>query len=77
MHGKCRSSCGHNFPLSARSYITSLEENAAEGTKLEFEGGLDIVEDLDKVGLYHDTILDPCLPLGLGFSCVIAKTHLI
>jgi hypothetical protein len=32
------------------SYITNLDENAVEGTKLQFEGGLDIVEDLDKVG---------------------------
>ena len=39
----------HSLSFFARSYITSLEENAAEGTKLEFEGGLDIVEDLDKV----------------------------
>ena len=31
-------------------YITSVEENAEEGTKLKFEGGLDQVEDLDKVG---------------------------
>ena len=30
-------------------YITSIEENAKEGTKLVFEGGLDKVEDLDKV----------------------------
>ena len=30
-------------------YITSIEENAKEGTQLKFEGGLDIVEDLDKV----------------------------
>ena len=30
-------------------YITSIEENAEEGTQLKFEGGLDIVEDLDKV----------------------------
>ena len=30
-------------------YITNLRENAEEGTKLLFEGGLDRVEDLDKV----------------------------
>ena len=30
-------------------YITSLPENAEEGTRLRFEGGLDTVEDLDKV----------------------------
>ena len=32
-------------------YITNLRENAEEGTKLLFEGGLDRVEDLDKVNL--------------------------
>ena len=31
------------------SYIANLEENAPEGTILKFEGGLDMVEDLDKV----------------------------
>ena len=31
------------------SYITNLEETAVEGTKLIFEGGLDRVEDMDKV----------------------------
>ena len=31
------------------SYITNLKENAPEGTILKFEGGLDLVEDLDKV----------------------------
>ena len=30
-------------------YITSIEENAKEGTKLQFDGELDKVEDLDKV----------------------------
>ena len=30
-------------------YITNLVENAQEGTMLSFEGGLDVVEDLDKV----------------------------
>ena len=30
--------------------MTSIEENTAEGTRLVFEGGLDKVEDLDKVG---------------------------
>ena len=30
-------------------YICSIEENAKEGTKLVFEGGLDKVEDPDKV----------------------------
>ena len=33
------------------SYMTNLEENAPEGTILKFEGGLDMVEDLDKVRL--------------------------
>ena len=33
----------------AYSYIANLEENAPEGTILKFEGGLDMVEDLDKV----------------------------
>ena len=31
------------------SYVTSLPENAVEGTPLVFEGGLDKVQDLDKV----------------------------
>ena len=31
------------------SYITTIEENCDEGTRLKFEGGLDKVEDLDKV----------------------------
>ena len=31
-------------------YITNIEENAEEGTKLKFEGDLDKVEDPDKVG---------------------------
>ena len=31
------------------SYITSLIENAPEGTSLNFEGGLNVIEDLDKV----------------------------
>ena len=31
------------------SYMTNLVENAPEGTILKFEGGLDMVEDLDKV----------------------------
>ena len=30
-------------------YITSIEENAKEGAKLQFDGELDKVEDLDKV----------------------------
>ena len=30
-------------------YFTNLVENAPEGTTLSFEGGLDVVEDLDKV----------------------------
>ena len=30
-------------------YICSIEENAKEGTQLVFEGGLDKVEDPDKV----------------------------
>ena len=34
------------------SYITNLVENAPEGTILKFEGGLDMVEDLDKVSTY-------------------------
>ena len=29
--------------------MTNLAENAPEGTILKFEGGLDMVEDLDKV----------------------------
>ena len=33
------------------SYITTIEENCDEGTRLKFEGGLDKVEDLDKVRL--------------------------
>ena len=36
---------------SFSSYITSLVENAVEGTQLVFEGGLNIVEDMDKVGI--------------------------
>ena len=36
-------------PLPPTRYITNLRENAEEGTKLLFEGGLDRVEDLDKV----------------------------
>ena len=32
------------------SYITTIEENCDEGTRLKFDGGLDKVEDLDKVG---------------------------
>ena len=31
------------------SYVTTLAENAVEGTPLVFEGGLDQVQDLDKV----------------------------
>ncbi len=31
------------------SYVTTLPENAVEGTPLVFEGGLDKVQDLDKV----------------------------
>ena len=40
----------HDILCLAR-YITNLRENAEEGTKLLFEGGLDRVEDLDKVNL--------------------------
>ena len=40
---------GTRSPLSSVRYITNLRENAEEGTKLIFEGGLDRVEDLDKV----------------------------
>ena len=36
--------CYNNF-----RYICSIEENAKEGTQLVFEGGLDKVEDPDKV----------------------------
>jgi len=35
--------------LSLFRYITNIKENAEEGSKLIFEGGLDRVEDLDKV----------------------------
>ena len=35
--------------LSLFRYITNIKENAEEGTKLIFEGGLDRVDDLDKV----------------------------
>ena len=43
----CRSMLYHsNYNFS---YITNLVENAPEGTTLLFEGGLDVVEDLDKV----------------------------
>ena len=35
------------------SYITTIEENCDEGTRLKFEGGLDKVEDLDKVSSEH------------------------
>ena len=38
----------HGFNIPFR-YIANLNENAEEGTKLLFEGGLDRVEDLDKV----------------------------
>ena len=31
-------------------------ENAPEGTILKFEGGLDMVEDLDKVSLYSNVL---------------------
>ena len=43
----------HRFDLS---YITNLVENTPEGTILKFEGGLDMVEDLDKVSLYSNTL---------------------
>ena len=35
--------------LSLFRYITNIKENAEEGSKLIFEGGLDRVDDLDKV----------------------------
>ena len=35
------------------SYITTIEENCDEGTRLKFDGGLDKVEDLDKVSNEH------------------------
>ena len=38
--------------LPSARYITNLRENAEEGTKLLFEGGLDRVEDLDKVFIH-------------------------
>ena len=38
------------------SYITNLVENAPEGTILKFEGGLDMVEDLDKVSVYSKAL---------------------
>ena len=44
---------GTRSPLSSVRYITNLRENAEEGTKLIFEGGLDRVEDLDKVFTYN------------------------
>ena len=37
------------IPFIPISYITNLIENAPEGTTLNFEGGLNMVEDLDKV----------------------------
>ena len=30
-------------------YVANIKENSVEGTALTFEGGLDTVEDLDKV----------------------------
>ena len=39
------------------SYITSLIENAPEGTSLNFEGGLNVIEDLDKVNC-NETYLE-------------------
>ena len=39
------------------SYITSLIENAPEGTSLNFEGGLNVIEDLDKVSC-NETYLE-------------------
>ena len=37
------------FTVHYFRYICSIEENAKEGTQLVFEGGLDKVEDPDKV----------------------------
>ena len=37
------------FTFDNFRYICSIEENAKEGTQLVFEGGLDKVEDPDKV----------------------------
>ena len=51
-----------SLPLAR--YITNLRENAEEGTKLLFEGGLDRVEDLDKVFM-----LWSCCRLLVGFVC--------
>ena len=39
------------------SYITTIEENCDEGTRLKFEGGLDKVEDLDKVRLSSELLV--------------------
>ena len=38
-----------NRNLKLSSYTTTLPENAPEGTVLTFEGGMDKVQDLDKV----------------------------
>ena len=46
-----------NMYFFVSSYITNLMENAPEGTTLSFEGGLDMVEDLDKVGYQLTTCL--------------------
>ena len=61
------------IPINFR-YITSIEENAKEGTKLVFEGGLDKVEDLDKVRecacqLVHN-ICSNNIPISLGLYFV-------
>ena len=46
----CRKrSKSYHYYLIILRYITNLVENAPEGTTLSFEGGLDVVEDLDKV----------------------------
>ena len=51
MHNQVLPGIHDNDNLCLARYITNLRENAEEGTKLLFEGGLDRVEDLDKVNL--------------------------
>lgn len=40
-----------------KSYIASIEENAAEGTTLQFVAGFDKVQDFDKVSVVQCTII--------------------
>ena len=51
MHNQVLPGIHDDDNLCLARYITNLRENAEEGTKLLFEGGLDRVEDLDKVNL--------------------------